>query len=611
LGLVVASAASAVGLAAQKDKAFTKTVEDLIADALAATGVKAKAPELTPEQKRAAAEQAKLAKYVAEEKAKAAQKAAQKAQDAKQAAEKVAAETASEQPVEVPGSSAEKKADESSAEEAQAAKEAMEALEVRKQAEADARAEEAKQAEAAKAALAEKANAEKKAAEEAAAEEMKAAAAAATAAKAAAQQEAKDDGLAALQAELKSLDEAAKVARFESIERVLQDIELRERSLKRDLDALTTGAAEGSGELAGLSDLEVAGRVKQLASELETRSTWEALRLQQLLQLVEDNAAKHHLPIFQDQEQRAARARQKAIKMVEIEAKAKEQSALAAMEVALRADLAAALEAKLEEDQNRAKQKAKEMRDAKEAESRLRLASEVDLLGAALSKLSDPKEEKLDALHKAVNDAEEAYQKLATWEQSSVELRAMNSAIIRLADALDSPAPCGSAVSSLGKMSDPLASAAAASLARAGAGEGFPTLGQLKAKYEARVKTAAAATVYLPAGHAGASGRLVGALRARLPSHVLGVPLPSLGPAVMAQEKAQAEAEQAAKLDQVSASLAAGDLSSAVAAASSVEGAAGAALKDWVSDAKARLAADQAVALLAAHGSILNNRFVA
>ena len=52
----------------------------------------------------------------------------------------------------------------------------------------------------------------------------------------------------------------------------------------------------------------------------------------------------------------------------------------------------------------------------------------------------------------------------------------------------------------------------------------------------------------------------MGALRARLPSHVLGVPLPSLGPAVMAQEKAQAEAEQAAKLDQVSASLAAGDL---------------------------------------------------
>jgi hypothetical protein len=63
-------------------------------------------------------------------------------------------------------------------------------------------------------------------------------------------------------------------------------------------------------------------------------------------------------------------------------------------------------------------------------------------------------------------------------------------------------------------------------------------------------------------------------------------------------------------LDKIADNLRVGDLQSAVAVASSARGSLALPMKDWLRDANDRLAAEETITALKAHGSILNFRCI-
>ena len=354
-------------------------------------------------------------------------------------------------------------------------------------------------------------------------------------------------------------------------------------------------------------------RIRELNDELLMSSKWESARLSDLTKLAQDKAHEAQIQITKSTRELVDRQLKQDLKRVQQSGIHQRGAAGTRLEFSAKARRKAYLHDQFEL-----------MKANLEGAARYRLlglrTAEKERSGAEVGEKTNVAAAKAVAGQVAMRGNEgdmttlkAMYGRYAVWEKKSTDLLDLSGAVSDLDIQLHS----GRLIANTLHMSSvnavacefggTIARLVTAALISAGTrGDALPTREQLRCAFEAVVKPAARAALYIPTDQLGAAGHIIGRVRSAGPGELSAL-------AFWKGCEGNAQSAEGA-LQRVSSMLRRGDLGAAVEAAKDAEclgSAASAPLADWINDAMACLAAEEAAVLLFTHRSILNSRMVA
>lgn len=228
-----------------------------------------------------------------------------------------------------------------------------------------------------------------------------------------------------------------------------------------------------------------------------------------------------------------------------------------------------------------------------------------ELYGTSLAKVKEEytskmeqKVQKFEALAKKVSDLEFALQSSTDYKSGSVKAHRMSAAALALIDKLESSEPAGGAVAALQTVaeSNPVVNAALGALPNTVASSGVSTLQELQTTFEESVHPKCRQVSMIPEGQTGLEGQLMGMIFSSLRF--------APGPDAAAPEAQKDDAEYV--LARARRHVQLGELEQAVGEMGKLTGQASFTASDWTSQAKARVAVEQALKVIRLECALAN-----
>ncbi|KAG5182762.1 mitochondrial inner membrane protein-domain-containing protein [Tribonema minus] len=392
---------------------------------------------------------------------------------------------------------------------------------------------------------------------------------------------------AAAAAEAKPTKQQAEVRRLrlDALRQAEEEVMEAGAALRKELEATVLA------DIDKLDEQALRYKVVQLAAEMQNRTKWEALRLQQSLKATEEEASILQALYFTSLI--ASRRYLSLVRQQAEESEAKLKQELADQEEQMRAEILQEYQGKLQEHivkqaQGYEELAAKRLRDQEAQLSETfsaQVAEQLSKVEQEAAQMAEERQAAVAELRSQVQAVRSAWDSVAALDAASAAAHRLTAAALALEARLriSAPAPAELAALRSAAGADALASAAAAAVPPSAASAGVPTAEQLRRRF-ARVRGEAARAALVPGGDgAGVMGQAVGALLSvfTLPRH--GMVEGSSADDVLARAECLLDG---------------GDLRSAVKELSRLEGLAAVTARDWVQDAEARLRADDAMRAL-------------
>mmetsp|Transcript_802 Transcript_802/g.1895 ORF Transcript_802/g.1895 Transcript_802/m.1895 type:complete len:659 (-) Transcript_802:49-2025(-) len=384
------------------------------------------------------------------------------------------------------------------------------------------------------------------------------------------------------------------------------------QELKNQLNQRTDSALkEAHTELAKVGSMDVMGldldkmtpsqlkvRLVQMARDLEERTKWEAVRLQEFLTMKEKEVEDKYvllikkLRIEAEQLQEGKLAEQKKSLVVQAEEVLKEHQTRSdaflenSMQIQEKAHA---------EDKAAFEQKTKEAMEAKYEE----------LLGKELAKIKEEfaakmsqRVRQMEELTKKLSDLEISLKTSKDFQRGSVEAHRITAAAIALMEKLDSGDPAGAAVRALGAVAsdNAVVTAAIDSLPASVSLSGVSTLQELQTSFDETIYPQCRKAANVPPGVDGLEGQLMGSVFSLLRF--------APGP-----QEAAPEAEKDASeyvLARIKRYVQLGELEQAITEAKKLDGQVAFTAKDWTSQATDRVAVEKALKVIRMECALAN-----
>uniref|UniRef100_A0A7S2WP82 MICOS complex subunit MIC60 n=1 Tax=Rhizochromulina marina TaxID=1034831 RepID=A0A7S2WP82_9STRA len=391
----------------------------------------------------------------------------------------------------------------------------------------------------------------------------------------------------ALHQELLKLEKKAQRNRAEALGDALSRIDAQDRQLKSELEQLILHR----GELDKMDGAALRKNIIRLAAELNMRAKWEALRAKHLLEELEDEARSRHEETLRELHARHQSSLDAEILKVQDALAHQERMALQDLDAKATAELQNHLHA--ERDRLHAAVLAESQEELDKMKRQLEAEVKSKLTGYGQEVDSCQAETKVNGIGKQVGSLLGVVQDMASLGQHRQAVADLSAAILAVSDRLAQGEAIGKQVKSMGRMpaADDVIRATSAALLSLGADKGVPSFLQLRDQFP-QVDSACRRALYTPEAVDGATGQLLGSFLSVFPRP----------PAFQDSDAPER------KLDEIGRLLHRGDLPAAVQLAEGLGGPESRPLEDWLQDAKRRLAVEQTLQLLRAHGSVLNLR---
>lgn len=390
--------------------------------------------------------------------------------------------------------------------------------------------------------------------------------------------------------------------------KILAEIEQLKKKLHEKSDE---ALAEAHTELAKISSMDMMGldmdaltnsqlkvRLVQMAKELEERTKWEAVRLQEFLAMKEKEVEDKYVLL---------------IKKLRLEAELLQEEKLAEQRKILTAQAEQALseqqtraEAFLEnsmqiQEQAHAEDKAAFEQKTEEAVS----AKYEELFGQELTKLKEQftakmnqRVQQMEQLSKKLSDLETSLKDSQDFQVGSLEAHRITAAAIALMEKLEFGEPAGAAVNALKAVAseNAVVSAAVQSLPDAVTQSGILTVQELQAGFEETIYPQCRRAANIPQGQTGLEGQLLGSFFATL--------RPAPGPDEAAPESEKDASEYV--LSRIRRYVQLGELEKALLETKKLSGQVAFTAKDWESQAKDRVAVEKALKVIRMECALAN-----
>jgi len=389
-----------------------------------------------------------------------------------------------------------------------------------------------------------------------------------------------------------------------SVDKALK--ELQQQISKDDtarslLEAHKDLALLASMDLSDLDDLSMTQlkvRLVQLSKDMEERTKWEAVRLKEFLVMKEKEVEDRYTLILKKQRLEAESLMDQRLKNQKDTLTKQAADTLKEKEEALQSIIDNSLKI---QEQHYMDEKANFEKLTEEKYN----AKYEELYGTSLAKVKEDyttkleqKVQKLEALAKKVSELELALQSSTTYKSGSRQAHRMSAAALALIDKLESSEPAGAAVAALESVSEsnPVVNAAIGALPDTVASSGVATLQELQTTFEENVHPKCRQAAMIPEGQSGLEGQLMGMFFS-------GLRFPP-GPEDAAPESQKDDAEYV--LARARRHVQMGELAQAVEEMGKLKGQASFTAKDWTSQAKARVAVEQALKVIRLECALAN-----
>lgn len=382
--------------------------------------------------------------------------------------------------------------------------------------------------------------------------------------------------------------------------------------LKKKLNERTDQAlSEAHTELARISSIDVMGldldsmttsqlkvRLVQMARDLEERTKWEAVRLQEFLIMKEKEVEDRYVLLIKRLRLEAEQLQEEKLVEQKKALVAEAEEAIQEQQTRLDAFLKNSMEIQEKahaEDKLAFEQKTKEAMDARYEE----------LLGQELTRI---KEEFATRMNQRVRQMEELTKKLSALETSfqasqdfrvgSLEAHKITAAAIALMEKLESGDPAGAAVRALEAVAseNAVVETAVQSLPESVSRSGVKTLQELQASYEEAVYPQCRRAANVPEGQDGLEGQLLATVFSSLK--------PPPGPGEAAPESEKDDPEYV--LARIKRYVQLGELEDAVLETKKLEGQVAFTAKDWLGQATDRVAVEKALKVIRMECALAN-----
>jgi mitofilin len=390
-----------------------------------------------------------------------------------------------------------------------------------------------------------------------------------------------------------SVVHAVKELEAASLEKTSQTLLKARQVLRAELDQSVLT------ELDSLTPEQLKVRIVQLATEMEERTKWEAVRLQEFLAMKEKETGEKYMEILQKQR---------------LEFEALLASRLREQEDALTRQANAALQSKENGIQsllqaNAEAQEAEHKADLESLEARLNaeLAAKYetaynDQLAQAKTQFVQELEEKTNTiaqLAEKLKNMEAAFAGFKSFEVGSVQAHKLSSAALAFSEKLETDKPAGRELQLLKNAAgDNEVIVSAVSTVPASIVKGIPTLSELQTRFETVYKKSRQAAL-VPDGRATLGGQLLGMVF----STVKYAPEPDDAAPADAADENEYILVRARKLVQL------GELERAIEQLEKLKGQPAFTSRDWTLDAKDRVAAEKAAKVIKMECAIVNDSF--
>eukprot|EP00536_Pseudo-nitzschia_multiseries_P006476 jgi/Psemu1/286487/fgenesh1_pg.138_\ len=397
-----------------------------------------------------------------------------------------------------------------------------------------------------------------------------------------------------------TLDESKIMAEIEELKKALQQ--------KTTNDAAVTEAHQ---ELAKISSVNLMGldidnmtssqlkvRLVQMARDLEERTKWEAVRLQEFLSMKEKEVEDRYVLL---------------IKKVRLEAELLQDEKLTEQRKALTAEA----EQALKEQQSRSDaflENSMQIQEKAHAEDKLAHEQKTEeamgakyeeLFGTEVAKIKDDfaakmnqRVQQMEQLSKKLADLESSLKDSQDFQVGSLEAHRITAAAIALMEKLESGEPAGAAVNALEAVAsdNAVVSAAVKSLPKAVTQSGISTVQELQAGFEEHIYPQCRRVANIPKGQEGLEGQLLGSFFASLRSPP--------GPDDAAPEDEKDSSEYV--LSRIRRYVQLGELEKAVGETNKLEGQVAYTVKDWDSQVRDRVAVEKALKVIRMECALAN-----
>jgi len=390
--------------------------------------------------------------------------------------------------------------------------------------------------------------------------------------------------------------------------KIMAEIEKLKNELhKRSDEALT----EAHAELAKLSSLDVMSqeldsmtnsqlkvRLVQMAKDLEERTKWEAVRLQEFLSMKEKEVEDRYVLLIKKlrleaehlQEEKLAQQKKVLVGQAEEALKEQQTRSDAFLENSLQIQ-----EKAHEEDKVAFEKKTEEAMSAKYEE----------LFGNELTKIKDEfsakmnqRVQQMEQLSKKLSDLESSLKTSQDFQVGSLQAHRITAAAIALTEKLESGEPAGAAVNALKAVAsdNAVVSAAVQSLPLSVSNSGISTVQELQTRFEQKVYPQCRRAANVPKGQNGLEGQLLGSIFTALRSPP--------GPDEAAPETEKDAAEFV--LSRARQHVQLGELDKAVIELDKLKGQVAYTAKDWECSAKDRVAVEKAMKVIRLECALAN-----
>mmetsp|Transcript_29677 Transcript_29677/g.71445 ORF Transcript_29677/g.71445 Transcript_29677/m.71445 type:complete len:594 (-) Transcript_29677:50-1831(-) len=370
------------------------------------------------------------------------------------------------------------------------------------------------------------------------------------------------------------------------------------RSLLEAHKDLALLASMDLSDLDELSMTQLKVRLVQLSKDMEERTKWEAVRLKEFLVMKEKEVEDKYTLILKKQRLEAESLMDQRMKEQKDTLTTQAAETLKEKEEALQSIIDNSLKI---QEQHYMDEKAN---FEKLTEEKYNTKYE-ELYGTSLSKVKEDytskmeqKVQKLEALAKKVADLEFALQSSTAYKSGSVQAHRMSAAALALIDKLESSEPAGAAVAALQSVaeSNPVVNAAIGALPNTVASSGVSTLQELQTTFEENVHPKCRQAAMIPEGQTGLEGQLMGMIFSSLRF--------APGPDDAAPESQKDDAEYV--LARARRHVQLGELEQAVEEMGKLKGQASFTANDWTTQAKARVAVEQALKVIRLECALAN-----
>jgi MICOS complex subunit MIC60 len=390
-------------------------------------------------------------------------------------------------------------------------------------------------------------------------------------------------------------------------------------------------ASSMTSDLDQLSPSQLQVRVVQLATELQDRTKWEAVRLKEFLALKERETADQYMQILQKQRLEFEDVLAQRLRQLQTEHYQALQATMAQKDAQVQAVLDAALQAQAHEHEQDKNVFVTKTRAEVQAEVERDYSEKIQAYQTQVARDLHSKVQQLEAMSQQLKRLENALVTSQTSQAGSVMAHRLSAAALALSEKLQGNASAAKelhalqlamskedAVIATAVASLPLAVRRAASRSMFGDDNedvGVPTVAELQTRFEERVHPACRRAVLVPKGRPGLEGQLAGMLFSALKSS----PSPDDVAPVMAMVSGNGDdnadsssskngSDQAAEYIVARARhhVRLGELENAVEELDKLQGQAAYTVADWKRDAMDRIATNKALKVIKMECALLN-----